>query len=141
MNSQEIKQLQELQNAYLSVYEAKKVDQDKDGDNDFADVRIARMIASGVSKEEAIRRVKDKEYNEEYDLILSHLLDEGYAETPEAAESIMVNMSEEWKQSIVETNAGPSTPVKIDPKMGVVPNLGAGRVGKVRIKPNLLPDA
>ena len=29
-----------------------------------------------------------------YDIILSHLLDEGYAETPEAAEAIMVNMSE-----------------------------------------------
>jgi hypothetical protein len=37
-----------------------------------------------------------------YDIILSHLLDEGYAETPEAAEAIMVNMSEEWRQSIVE---------------------------------------
>ena len=36
-----------------------------------------------------------------YDVILSHLLDEGYAETPEAAEAIMVNMSEEWRQSIV----------------------------------------
>lgn len=37
-----------------------------------------------------------------YDIILSHLLDEGYAETPEAAESIMVNMSEEWRYSILE---------------------------------------
>ena len=37
-----------------------------------------------------------------YDIILSHLLDEGYAETPEAAESIMVNMSEEWRESICE---------------------------------------
>jgi hypothetical protein len=37
-----------------------------------------------------------------YDIILSHLLDEGYAETPEAAEAIMVNMSEEWRNSIVE---------------------------------------
>jgi hypothetical protein len=36
-----------------------------------------------------------------YDIILSYLLDEGYAETPEAAEAIMVNMSEEWRQSIV----------------------------------------
>jgi hypothetical protein len=68
MNAQELKELQELQKAYLSVYEAKKVDQDEDGDNDFADVRIARMIASGVSKEEAIRRVKDKEYNEEFEI-------------------------------------------------------------------------
>jgi len=37
-----------------------------------------------------------------YDVILSHLLDEGYAETPEAAEAIMVNMSEDWRESIVE---------------------------------------
>jgi hypothetical protein len=37
-----------------------------------------------------------------YDIILSHLLDEGYADTQEAAEAIMVNMSEEWRESIVE---------------------------------------
>ena len=37
-----------------------------------------------------------------YDIILSHLLDEGYAETPEAAEVIMVNMSEEWRESICD---------------------------------------
>jgi len=36
-----------------------------------------------------------------YDLILSHLLDEGYAETVEAAERIMVNMSENWRNSIL----------------------------------------
>jgi hypothetical protein len=37
-----------------------------------------------------------------YDIILSHLLDEGYADTQEAAEKIMVNMSEEWRQDIME---------------------------------------
>jgi hypothetical protein len=37
-----------------------------------------------------------------YDIILSHLLDEGYADTQESAEAIMVNMSEEWRDSIVE---------------------------------------
>jgi hypothetical protein len=36
-----------------------------------------------------------------YDIILSHLLDEGYAETPEQAQVIMVNMSESWKNSIL----------------------------------------
>jgi hypothetical protein len=40
-------------------------------------------------------------YMDIYDIILSHLLDEGYAETLEAAEAIMVNMSEEWIGSIV----------------------------------------
>jgi hypothetical protein len=43
-----------------------------------------------------------KEEVDIYDIILSHLLDEGYAETPEAAEAIMANMDEEWAQSIVE---------------------------------------
>ena len=37
-----------------------------------------------------------------YDIILSHLIDEGYADTFESAEAIMVNMSEDWRQSIVE---------------------------------------
>ena len=37
-----------------------------------------------------------------YDIILSHLLDEGYADTEQAAERIMVNMSEDWKESIME---------------------------------------
>jgi hypothetical protein len=37
-----------------------------------------------------------------YDIILSHLLDEGYADTEEAATAIMANMSEEWRESIVE---------------------------------------
>jgi hypothetical protein len=36
-----------------------------------------------------------------YDLILSHLLDEGYAESVDSAEAIMVNMSEDWRESIV----------------------------------------
>jgi len=37
-----------------------------------------------------------------FDVIKGHLLDEGYADTEEAAEAIMVNMSEEWRESIVE---------------------------------------
>ena len=36
-----------------------------------------------------------------FDVIKGHLLDEGYADTEEAALAIMANMSEEWKQSIL----------------------------------------
>ena len=50
----------------------------------------------GVGRRENVRELYDI-----YDIILSHLLDEGYAETPEAAEAIMVNMSEEWRDSII----------------------------------------
>ena len=60
--------LKDVESLYSSIYEGKKKDQDQDGDNDFADVRIARMIASGMSKAEAIAAVKNKEYNEEFEL-------------------------------------------------------------------------
>ena len=42
-----------------------------------------------------------------YDIILSHLLDEGYAETIKSAEAIMVNMSEEWREDIMERENSP----------------------------------
>jgi hypothetical protein len=43
-----------------------------------------------------------KENVDLYDVILSHLLDEGYADTQEAALAIMGNMSEDWRESICE---------------------------------------
>jgi hypothetical protein len=51
-----------------------------------------------------------------YDVILSHLINEGYADTFEAAEAIMVNMSEEWREDIIEDIRGaitynPNTPI------------------------------
>ena len=41
-----------------------------------------------------------------FDIIKGHLLDEGYAETEEAAIAIMANMGEEWRESIVEAKYG-----------------------------------
>jgi hypothetical protein len=41
-----------------------------------------------------------------YDIILSHLLDEGFADTLEAAEGIMVSMSEEWREEILDEAIG-----------------------------------
>ena len=37
-----------------------------------------------------------------FDIVKGHLLDEGYADTEEAALAIMANMSEEWRTEIVE---------------------------------------
>ena len=36
-----------------------------------------------------------------FDTVLGHLIDEGYADTEQAALQIMANMSEEWKNSII----------------------------------------
>jgi hypothetical protein len=38
-----------------------------------------------------------------FDTVLGHLIDEGYADTEQAALQIMANMSEEWRESIVES--------------------------------------
>jgi hypothetical protein len=51
------------------------------------------------SSKEVVRM--NKEEFDLYDIILSHLLDEGYAETQEAAEAIMVNMSADWRDAIL----------------------------------------
>ena len=44
----------------------------------------------------------NKESYDLYDIILSHLITEGYADTNENALVIMANMSEDWRDSIVE---------------------------------------
>ena len=60
-----VKQLRELireavEEAMSAVDEEDKVDQDKDGDNDFDDVKIARMKASGMSHDKAVQKVSGK---------------------------------------------------------------------------------
>lgn len=60
-----------------------------------------------------------REETDLYDIILSHLLDEGYAETPEAAEAIMVNMSKEWRESICEAEIEPPRE-----RVGALTNIG-----------------
>lgn len=52
--------------------------------------------AAGRAAGTFVRKMRAEDY------ILSHLLDEGYAKTPEAAEVIMVNMSEDWRNSILQ---------------------------------------
>ena len=60
-----------------------------------------------------------------FDAILEHLVAEGYADTNESALAIMANMSEEWRQSIVEGNPLPG----IVNKVGNTVKKGLGQVG------------
>lgn len=54
----------QLTNIFKSILsEGKKIDQDGDGDKDFADVMIARLTASGKDKEDAVKFTKNKKYN------------------------------------------------------------------------------
>jgi hypothetical protein len=58
---------------------------------------LQNKIVADKKREDGLK----KEQVDLYDIILSHLLDEGYAETQEQAEVIMVNMSEDWRESIL----------------------------------------
>ena len=64
-------------------------------------VNRALLAATNAKHAEKTRLMQSNEAVDLYDIILSHLLDEGYAETVENAKSIMVNMSEDWKNSII----------------------------------------
>jgi hypothetical protein len=66
--------------------------------------KYRRQVATGVraASSQEKKRLGVGEAVDLYDIILSHLLDEGYAETQEQAQVIMVNMSEDWRESICE---------------------------------------
>jgi hypothetical protein len=62
---------------------------------------VAREVGKGASGAARLAgHVARKGLNDEY--IMEYLIDEGYADTEQAAEAIMVNMSEDWRESIVE---------------------------------------
>ena len=64
-------------------------------------VRAYSPKKSKAKEAENRARGTQKEQVDIYDVILSHLLDEGYAETPESARAMLVHMSDEWIDSII----------------------------------------
>ena len=133
MNSQELRNLQE---SYRQVYEADdpmtgfakfkaRMDREeaekKAGKKTTSNSTSSQPSQSSSRETVAQRARRDRTFRDKmiqdrmrplnnsydlYDIILSHLLDEGYADTQEAAESIMVNMSEDWREDIVEVLTG-----------------------------------
>ena len=88
-----------------------RIGADEVGDYDRGSGNAAKRRAAALTKPEAkkfpnrLTRSDKQGIRDSYDLydiILSHLLDEGYADTQEQAEVIMVNMSEDWRESIVD---------------------------------------
>jgi hypothetical protein len=88
------------------VYDAMQSGETAGDSGNFAkekrDYGRAERMRSVAAKQGGKSRVKEQV--DLYDIILSHLINEGYAETPEQAQVIMVNMSEEWRESIMEGN-------------------------------------
>lgn len=72
-----------------------------------ANPTLAAKVKPGQSGYNTIRTRLDadndrQENYDAYDLVLSHLINEGYADTQEAALAIMGNMSEEWREEILD---------------------------------------
>jgi len=70
------------------------------------------LAATNAKHAEKTRLQKLNNSYDLYDLVLSHLLDEGYADTNESALAIMANMSEEWRDSIIEGEEKEEEPKK-----------------------------
>jgi|688.fasta_scaffold06915_22 hypothetical protein len=123
MNSQELRALQEAYNQVCELDEGKKEFPHKKVDKQVYDA-----MDSGETAGDAGNRAKEKrdygradrmrsvaakhggksrvrEETDLFDYILEHLVAEGYADTNKAALAIMANMSEEWRESIVEKHA------------------------------------
>jgi hypothetical protein len=141
MNSQEFRTLQE---AYNQVYgldegrntslqalsrESEQRKADKKRGRPEAEVeRDSRLMMGrfrpGASQDEraeggrevlkARGKVPKKGGKDMFEHILEHLVAEGYADTNEAAIAIMANMSEDWRESIVEGATGAFVPSKVD---------------------------
>jgi hypothetical protein len=108
MNSKELRAIQE---AYSQVYELDEAGTatgprltDAYDKPPYGDDLKSKPTKKGPKMKGVVR----KEQADLYDIILSHLIDEGYADTEQAAEAIMVNMSEDWRESIVEATYRPS---------------------------------
>ena len=105
-----------LQEAYLSVYEESEVAErtrnavkhQRSGTHgdDHAMEKESEASTAAVKKATKYKGPKVMPSMAEevdlYDVILSHLLDEGFADTEKNAITIMANMSEEWREEILE---------------------------------------
>ena len=74
-----------------------------------ADVQAASQSVSDLNKGSRQYMQQDVDM---FDIVKGHLMSEGYADSEESAIAIMANMSEEWRQSILEvvTTTGATAP-------------------------------
>jgi len=80
----------------IDAYDKPPYSDDKDSEKN--PIKLKRKLPK-------MKGVVRKEETDFFDTILEYLVAEGYADTNKAALAIMANMSEEWKQSIVEADS------------------------------------
>ncbi len=114
------KELRLIKEAYASIYEGygKEMEDEMEDDEECGDKEETPKM-KGKKKEKKEKEEKENEMKEEVDLfdyLLEYLVAEGYAHTNKSALAIMANMSEEWRQSIVEQMTGGPTDSPSDNK-------------------------
>jgi hypothetical protein len=57
-------------------------------------------LSEETSHEEELTNIEES--SDLYDIVSNYLVSEGFCDSPEAADVIMANMSEEWRESILE---------------------------------------
>ena len=70
-----------------------------------AGVKINRTQRGTVTKDQQQKRIQQNNSVDMFELIKGHLMSEGYADNEKAALAIMANMSEEWRESIIEQSS------------------------------------
>jgi hypothetical protein len=92
----------------------------------------SEMIAANIARARVPKPSTVSSGFDLFDVVMGHLLDEGYADTNEAAIAIMANMSEEWRESIVEAEVlaqkgGVPGSVQVRPALSIPgTNIGIG---------------
>lgn len=107
------KDIDALSEAYASVYESSHLETDTKKRHKDNEKAIEDMKKTKGYKDMAAAAEKKMEESV-FDVILSHLLSEGYADTAESATAIMANMSEEWRDSILEAREARENPEKYE---------------------------
>jgi len=97
------KELRLIKEAYASIYEGygKEMEDEMEDDEECGDKEETPKM-KGKKKEKKEKENEMKEEVDLFDYLLEYLVAEGYADTNKSALAIMANMSEEWRQSIVE---------------------------------------
>jgi len=107
MKNQEVKELWE---AYQQVHQLDEVKTATSAQNEripnFETEKKAKQVP-GLKVNKPSSPMEEEVEIDLFDYLLEYLVAEGYADTNEAALAIMANMSEEWKQSIVEAYQEP----------------------------------
>jgi hypothetical protein len=65
-------------------------------------VKINRTKRSTVTRDQQQKNIQQNNSVDMFELVKGYLMSEGYADNEKAALAIMANMSEGWRQSIVE---------------------------------------